>query len=264
MKELVRRAPLCTVSVSFMLCAGILGAQVPASGRLPTTRRLPEFGTTDYSVTTISAASFTPGSDQTTTPAYYTDAGSLARGFEKYGQFVCIGSGELGELYATVDIPSGAIIEHIGLNTTSPADAQWGVAFSQVDLSGNPNLVAAFSSTAHNGFSTDYNPAPLSFQLAQNAGNALVLNVEEAGSACCCPLFSFVEIWWRRAVSPSPGTADFNDVPTSHPFFQYIEALYRAGITGGCGGGNFCPDNPVTRGQLAVFLAKALGLHWPN
>jgi hypothetical protein len=26
----------------------------------------------------------------------------------------------------------------------------------------------------------------------------------------------------------------------------------------------YCPDQPVTRGQMAVFLAKALGLHFPN
>ena len=61
-------------------------------------------------------------------------------------------------------------------------------------------------------------------------------------------------------VSPSPVQATFNDVPTNHPFFQFIEALAASGITAGCGSGNYCPDNPVTRGQMAVFLAKALGL----
>jgi hypothetical protein len=69
---------------------------------------------------------------------------------------------------------------------------------------------------------------------------------------------------WVRQVSPAPQTATFNDVPTSHPFFQFVEALNASGITGGCGGGNYCPDNPVTRGQMAVFLAKALGLSWPQ
>lgn len=66
-------------------------------------------------------------------------------------------------------------------------------------------------------------------------------------------------------VSPPPGTADFNDVPTSHPFFQFIEALYHAGITGGCQTAPpmYCPDAPLTRGQMAVFLAKGLGLQWP-
>jgi len=64
-------------------------------------------------------------------------------------------------------------------------------------------------------------------------------------------------------VSPAPGTADFADVPTGHPFFQFVEALYSSGVTAGCGNGNFCPDAPLTRGQMAVFLSKALGLQWP-
>jgi hypothetical protein len=64
-------------------------------------------------------------------------------------------------------------------------------------------------------------------------------------------------------VSPAPGVATFGDVPTNHPFFQYVEALAASGITAGCGSGNFCPDNPLTRGQMAVFLSIALGLQWP-
>ena len=69
-------------------------------------------------------------------------------------------------------------------------------------------------------------------------------------------------MFYKLQVSPPPGTATFADVPTTHLFFQYVEALAAAGITSGCGGGNFCPDAAVTRGQMAVFLAKALGLHW--
>lgn len=67
---------------------------------------------------------------------------------------------------------------------------------------------------------------------------------------------------WVRQVSPPPTTATFGDVSTGHPFFQHVEALAAAGITGGCGGGDFCPNSALTRGQMAVFLAKALGLHW--
>ena len=55
----------------------------------------------------------------------------------------------------------------------------------------------------------------------------------------------------------------FGDVPETHPFSRFIEALAASGITGGCGdGSNYCPNAPLTRGQMAVFLAKALGLHW--
>ena len=44
------------------------------------------------------------------------------------------------------------------------------------------------------------------------------------------------------------------------------EALKASGITGGCSVSPplFCPADPLTRGQMAVFLAKALGLHRPN
>jgi hypothetical protein len=72
-----------------------------------------------------------------------------------------------------------------------------------------------------------------------------------------------VRLRWHRQVSPAPTSATFGDVPTGHPFFQFVEAMVAAGVTAGCGGGNYCPDAPLTRGQMAVFLAKALGLHWP-
>ncbi len=71
-----------------------------------------------------------------------------------------------------------------------------------------------------------------------------------------------VKITWRRQLSLPPSTPTFGDVPATHPFAGFIEALAASGITGGCGNGNYCPNNPLTRGQMAVFLAKALGLHW--
>ena len=76
--------------------------------------------------------------------------------------------------------------------------------------------------------------------------------------------FNNVQIYYHRIVSPAPANATFLDVPTSSPQFQFVEALAASGVTAGCGGGGFCPNDPVTRGQMAVFLAKALGLHWPN
>jgi S-layer family protein len=76
--------------------------------------------------------------------------------------------------------------------------------------------------------------------------------------------FGGVRLFYRLRVSPAPAVATFADVPTTNGFFQFVEALAASGITGGCGGGNFCPDAPLTRGQMAVFLAAALGLHFPN
>ena len=76
--------------------------------------------------------------------------------------------------------------------------------------------------------------------------------------------FGAVRIRYRLQVSPAPAVATFGDVPTSDPAFQFIEALAASGITAGCGGGNYCPDAPLTRRQMSVFLARALGLHWPD
>ena len=72
-------------------------------------------------------------------------------------------------------------------------------------------------------------------------------------------------IGYRLQVSaPGTGAPHFNDVPVDDPGYQFIEALQSSGISVGCGGGNFCPDAALTRGQMAVFLAKALGLYWVN
>jgi hypothetical protein len=52
----------------------------------------------------------------------------------------------------------------------------------------------------------------------------------------------------------------FPDVPCPSLFADWIEQLAEEAITGGCGGGNFCPTNPNTRGQMAVFLTKTFSL----
>jgi hypothetical protein len=55
---------------------------------------------------------------------------------------------------------------------------------------------------------------------------------------------------------PSCTTQMFGDVPCSSNFAPWINELVTEGITGGCGGGNFCPMSPVLRQQMAVFLLK--------
>ena len=57
--------------------------------------------------------------------------------------------------------------------------------------------------------------------------------------------------------APPPCAGTFPDVPCPSTFANWIEALAAEGITGGCGGGNYCPQNPVRRDQMAVFLLKA-------
>lgn len=53
----------------------------------------------------------------------------------------------------------------------------------------------------------------------------------------------------------------FADVPCSSPFARWVNELSVRGITGGCGGGNYCPAAPNTRGEMAVFLVRNFGLN---
>ncbi len=60
------------------------------------------------------------------------------------------------------------------------------------------------------------------------------------------------------AYNPPDATGTiFGDVPLGHWAGPWIEQLAAEGITGGCGNGNYCPDLPVTRDQMAVFLLRA-------
>ena len=56
------------------------------------------------------------------------------------------------------------------------------------------------------------------------------------------------------------GSTGFNDVSTSYWAAAWIKQLAAEGITTGCGGGNYCPEDPVTRAQMAVFLVRTFNL----
>ena len=59
------------------------------------------------------------------------------------------------------------------------------------------------------------------------------------------------------AVGVSTG---FADVATDYWAAAWIKQLAAEGVTSGCGGGNYCPNDSVTRAQMAVFLVRAFNL----
>jgi hypothetical protein len=67
------------------------------------------------------------------------------------------------------------------------------------------------------------------------------------------------------AYLPPPAVGVFQDVPASDAFARWIEELVRRQITGGCGSNPplYCPGQPTSRAQMAVFLTATFGLPLP-
>ncbi|HEY2798182.1 MAG TPA: right-handed parallel beta-helix repeat-containing protein [Thermoanaerobaculia bacterium] len=80
---------------------------------------------------------------------------------------------------------------------------------------------------------------------AGSAGTTMHCTVFETNSGCSSPVAS-------RNIQ-----VDFNDVPPSHQFHDFVDTVARNQITVGCTGGNYCPDQQIPRSQMAVFLLKA-------
>lgn len=59
------------------------------------------------------------------------------------------------------------------------------------------------------------------------------------------------------AYTPPAATGTvFTDVPASYWAAAWIEQLAAEGITGGCGTGVYCPDNTISRAEMAIFLLR--------
>lgn len=79
-----------------------------------------------------------------------------------------------------------------------------------------------------------------------------------------------VSKWWRTlalvavtALIAVPlgawGSHAFSDVPSDHTFHNDISAIADAGVTRGCNppaNTEYCPEDNVTRGQMAAFLNR--------
>jgi hypothetical protein len=254
MAKVVRKIRLVVFWAVAISCSVLVRAEVgPRFKRLAKDRVDPkEFGIQDDTITVIPATSF----------------------FAVSGSFGGVGtqlSGSFGrsafppdtvEYYAPLDIPAGSVIDFIGLNSLTDTDYILGLELDERDGDGNVIPYVSFSVPSHNYWQTDFY-GPIVQWIFSRDDKEYMIHVEQAGNQTM-EWFGYVSVHWHRNVSPAPATATFNDVPTSDPAFQFIEALAASGVTTGCGGGNFCPDAPLTRRQMAVFLSKALGLHWPN
>jgi hypothetical protein len=191
--------------------------------------------------------------------------GTMVSGTLEGYRFIDPGSGS-AEVWAPLTLPSGVLVDFLDLyyKDTEPDNE---ICVDLVGMTGTTaplvDVLATSCSTGSAGFGYASHLVAIQIDndVAQSGAQYVLVVYTPFPSSFL--QFKAVDVWWHRQVSPAPATATFDDVPVSHPFFQFVEALSASGITAGCGNNNFCPDAPLTRGQMAVFLGKALGLYWP-
>jgi hypothetical protein len=221
-----------------------------------------DYGVQDYSYTVIPASDFRPLDSGTSyTTSLVTGSVSRTGGGPYFGHVITLPAGAI-----LADVTTYITDNIFAFNVT----AYLYISYRASDTGANP-LFAYYSAAQSSGAPGDTalvipwnSTVPAQYDVAStgvldDVAWMVVVSLDALDNSTS---FNSVRLKWRRQVSPAPATATFNDVPTTHLFYQYIEALAASGITAGCGGGNYCPDAAVTRGQMAVFLSKALGLHW--
>jgi hypothetical protein len=235
-------------------------AAVQGVGPGPTNPGAPEtYGLTGYTVVNI--------------PPSELHAYNIALGYVFYstGQ---IGA-QAGDTYryfeTAVHIPTGALVigwTALVYDNSATGDLRiflWRWTVSN-NAGGTSEQLVDFSTTGQPGYGGSiqyFNPAIT--WTNWNDQQAVYYNLRVyLGDTGSVVTFGGVTFWCLLQITPAPATATFNDVPTGYWAFRHIEALAASGITAGCGTGIFCPEQYVKRSEMAVYLAKALGLHWQD
>ena len=248
------------VRIGVGACAAFL---VMACARVATGQNT--YGTREPTTYTIGEWEFLPVDSTQTYSDVSVAAGAGTGGFNvrRYST-----GGDSG-FFAGPHLPDGALLDSIqyDLCDSNTQDLHWSASFYKCtsydglcEVIGIPMQSNSSDEIPCSSYSQGI--APLNVVVDNNGYRLMVLVKPGADDATNALLG--VKIVYKLQVSPPPANATFADVPTDHPFFQFVEALARAGITAGCGNGNFCPDEPVTRAQAATFLSKGLGLQWPG
>jgi hypothetical protein len=210
----------------------------------------PAWGTNGTTMMQVTSHDFRPGSS-TTTFATYWNTGYM---YKVAGTSF---------FYASLNLPNGAQITGYGIDgydTSAADDITFGMLKMTPDHGGDQDLGWYFHGTAAGYYSATATLAS-PHTVDHNNYYCLMVNLSVTGQTMA---FRGMRVYYKLQVSPAPAVASFTDVPTSYWAFQYIEALKASGITQGVTPTTYEPESNVTRAQMAVFLAKALGLHWPN
>lgn len=129
-----------------------------------------------------------------------------------------------------------------------------------------PSSIGATPSEPLDGRFTDDDGSPHEGAIEAVAEAGITVGCDPDAPALFCPAAPVTRgqmaTFLHRALDLAPGSIDRFTDDDGSVHESAIDALAGAGITQGCDIANadhFCPDDSVTRGQMAAFLVRALG-----
>ena len=176
--------------------------------------------------------------------------------------------------------------EHSGQSTTCPGDHMIPMIaelLRRASNASNPSpdpepapapdpggCVPTEDDNAQNSFFKDFRVTATGYDDAVRLFNAGITQGCSSSPRMFCPncpttrlqIATFLARAANLNTSNPPAQATFADVPVGSRGFEFVEAIAAAGITTGCGNGNFCPNDPITRAQIATMIHRAMG--WPH
>jgi sugar lactone lactonase YvrE len=124
---------------------------------------------------------------------------------------------------------------------------------------------SSVSVTAGSGcaWTASSNASWLTVTSASGTGNGMIsfTATANAGTAQLATI-SFANTSFKVMEGGSPSAPIFNDVASSDPYFDYVSLMSNYGITVGCQTSPplYCPSQPVTRAEMAVFIVRGVNL----
>jgi len=151
----------------------------------------------------------------------------------------------------SINAATGAVTVEQYLSLDHPTEATAGNGFVSYDetlalASGSLGVTVTVKDGDND--TAKSNTADVSNQITFDAGppgTTIVLSVTDPSWSC------------PTSTASTAVSVDFLDVSPGDIFHDFVAAIARAGITAGCGLGNYCRDASITRAQMAVFLLKA-------
>jgi hypothetical protein len=216
----------------------------------------------DASSTVTCTQAWTPSEGE----VLYTCAGSFADVSGEYWAFPWI------EALYDSEITSGCSTDPLMYCPEDPVSRAQVAVFLERGMHGSEYSPPSATGSVFVDVSADYWAADWIEQLyadgitAGCSSDPLMYCPEDPVSRAQMSVFLERGMHWPDSYSPPTGTGTlFGDVSGSHWAVDWIEQLYADGITSGCSADPllYCPEDEVTRAQMAVFLVRSFELPMP-